>query len=721
MTTLQQALAYLQLGYSIFPAKPGLKIPALREWDPYKHKQPSKEEVINWFTKLPNANIAIVCGKVSGIIVVDVDVKSGGKETAKTLNLPITLVAKTPSGGNHYIYKWREGLVGAKVGIYPGIDIRSDLSYIIAAPSKLENGEYEWLNEGEQIADAPAWLEASTQNEKPATDWNKKLTEVATEGLRNSTSTQVAGKLLYETSPELWDTIAIGLFKQWNKDLNKPPLSDEEITTVWESVKKTHLRNNKLPEIVKSPVATVDEVGEMDQQSILRLFLKDKTKGTFLLARYMTRKYDIITIGEHEREIFIYRDGIYFQAENEIIYPEIQNVLGEHVTRAAKSETHHKICDMTSSNRDIFQTAPLRFIPLENGVYDFEDKKLLPHEAKYKFKYKFPIQYNPTATCPKTLAFLEQVLLPEQQTLVQEWMGYYFYRNYMFKKAIIFVGEGDTGKTTLLEVITRMLGPKNISSVTLQKMSGDKFSAAHLYEKHGNIVDELSANDVEDTGAFKMATGAGTITGEYKFGNQFSFQNFSKLTFACNRIPDVTDMDDIAYFNRWMVVRFEKTIEKKIPNFIATLDTTEERSGLFNWAMQGLSRLLANGQFSYSKDAMDTKKEMMRSGSSVAIFCAERITQEVGAEMTKEEMYDKYCEFCTETENSAESIKSFGSKFLFYVSYASEGTVDDYKNGKMVRSRGWKNVRIVPSKEQKLEEERADKQFNEIQSEKTSF
>ena len=113
-----------------------------------------------------------------------------------------------------------------------------------------------------------------------------------------------------------------------------------------------------------------------------------------------------------------------------------------------------------------------------------------------------------------------------------------------------------------------------------------------MYEKHGNLVDELSARDITDTGTFKVATGGGSITGEYKFGNQFSFLNFSKFTFACNRIPDVnSDANDSAYFNRWIITRFENTITKKIPNFIATLTTEEERSGLFNLAMVGLKRL----------------------------------------------------------------------------------------------------------------------------------
>lgn len=487
-----------------------------------------------------------------------------------------------------------------------------------------------------------------------------------------------------ETSPSWSLTVAFNM-------MQKPTLDEDELRQLFDS-------SQNIPEA-----------------DVLTAFKKNKTKGTYLLAQYITKKYDIITIGEKEREIFIYQEGIYFQAENEIIFPEIQRILGEEVNKSAKLETLHKIHDMTAKPRSIFESAQLNFIPLLNGVYDIYTKELLPHSPDYKFKYKFPITYLKDSLCPKTLSFIEQVLSPEQVATFQEWLGYYFYRLYIFKKAIIFVGEGDTGKTTLLEVITYLLGRDNLSSISLQKMSSDKFSAAHLYEKHGNLVDELSARDISDTGSFKVATGGGTVTGEYKFGNQFGFHNFSKFTFACNKIPDVTDMDDIAYFNRWMVIRFEKVIEKKIPNFVATLQTDDERSGLFNWAMEGLERLIANGRFSYSSDAMDTKKEMMRSGSSVAVFCAENLKQETGTEISKEDMYEAYTRFCEKNELSTETIKMFGTKLPFYVSYINDGLITiQGKSGKAERVRGWRNVSVIKTEDEQKVEDKTTKEFNDF-------
>lgn len=704
MTNLDHALKYLAQGWSVIPIKPGTKLPALASWLEYQKRLPTEEEVNRWWKKWPKANIALVCGEVSGVIVVDIDPKSGG--TTEGLELHPTLCSRTGGGGQHIFYKWNKDLIGAKVGIKAGIDIRSEASYVVIPPSLHASGNtYEWINEGETPADPPKWLYRE-QDTRQLTDWQKFFAENKGVGIRNDSAAKLAGKIINELSPEMWDTLGWPLFKQWNKEHNSPSLPEKELKTTWDSIKKKHIKNNPAPEKVEG---SDDEDESVQQEAmIVREFVKNKTKGTFYIAKYLTEKFNIITVGEKEREMFVYRGGMYKRAENEVIYPEIQRILGEHITKNAKTETFHKIADMTSCPRSVFDSAPLNCIPLANGVYNMETKELLPHDSKYRFTYQFPVQFNAEADCPLTKKFMGEILTPEQYEVVKEWVGYYFYRLYSFKKAIIFVGEGDTGKTTLLETIHYLLGRDNVSSVSLHKMSSDKFAAAHLYEKHGNLVDELSAQDVKDTGNFKIATGGGSISGEYKFGNQFSFQNFSKLTFACNRIPDVTDFDDEAYFGRWMVVRFENPIAVKIPNFIKTLTTEEERSGFFNLAMEGLQQLLTNGGFSYKKSAIDTKIEMMRSGSSIAVFATDQVLQENGHEMTKEAMYEAYTNFCVEQGFAPETKDMFGKKFSFYAPYAHDGLIYDPTSGTGKRTRGWRNAMIKPTEEQKAQAEAFD-------------
>lgn len=72
----------------------------------------------------------------------------------------------------------------------------------------------------------------------------------------------------------------------------------------------------------------------IEEEAVLQSFIKKASTGTFELAKYLTKKYDIITVGEKEHEMFVYRDGVYFQAENEIIFPEIQRVLKHYVTKS---------------------------------------------------------------------------------------------------------------------------------------------------------------------------------------------------------------------------------------------------------------------------------------------------------------------------------------------------------------------------------------------------
>jgi putative DNA primase/helicase len=447
------------------------------------------------------------------------------------------------------------------------------------------------------------------------------------------------------------------------------------------------------------------EEAKVIEKDIVETYIREKKGGTYKLAEYIVSRFEIITVGSSDREMYIYQDGYYKRAENDFVFPEVQRILTKFVDKNAKTEALHKIQDMTTNPRNIFQSASVRYIPVLNGIYDTQDKTLLPHSYTYHFKYQIPVTYNAEATCPVISKFLDDTFTEDQRATVEEWIGYQFYRQYSLKKALIIVGEGDTGKTTFLEMMIALVGPDNISGVSLHKMAGDKFASAQMYDKHSNIVDELSASDVSDTGNFKIATGGGSIIGEYKYGDQFSFKNFAKLTFACNKIPDVKDVDDEAYFNRWMVIHLEKTIEKKILNFIEQLTTSEELSGLFNIAMSGLERLLEKGEFTYKSSGIDTKREMMLGGSSVGIFVSKMLEQRVGAEMSKSDLYDVYAHFCTQHNLAANEIKTFGKKLQGFAPYIMDTQIYDRSSAKGKQVRGWKNVIVKKDEEEQRQED----------------
>jgi P4 family phage/plasmid primase-like protien len=693
--------AYLERDWSIIPIGND-KRPAVASWTAFQTAKADEAQINAWWTANPKANIGVVTGKISGITVVDID---NGKKDGKVTPLdtfPATYTVKTPSGGFHLYYGYDESIkqTANTFPQFPHVDIRNDGGYVVGAHSvtsyldggQIKGGKYEVLVEAE-IAPFPTALfaiSANAEKGKPSKAKDRKLVsdliKIKEGDGRNVAIASMIGKLLLTTPESQWDTDILPAVIDINNTYS-PPLPTTELMNTFRSICAKERKR----------LTGESEPDNQEEAEIVRAFKQGNTKGTFVLATHIAKKFHIVTIGEADKESYVYRDGYYRRAENEVINPETQRVLGALVTKSAKSETMHKIQDQTWAPRSIFETAPLNLIPVRNGVYDLNTGNLLPHSAEYKFKFQFPLDYDPAATCPKSEAFMRQIFTENQFLTMQEWLGYYFHRNYMFKKAVILVGEGDTGKTTFLKMVTHLLGTENVSSVSLQKMTGDKFSGAHMCERHGNIVDELSAKDIGDTGAFKMATGDGYVTGEYKFGNQFAFVNYSKLTFACNRIPDVKEMDDDAYFNRWMVIRFMSRIERKIPGFVDTLKTPQEISGLFNFAMIGLRRLLANGRFSYALDADDTKLEMLKGGSSIGRFVSEQVYEDYKHQITKEAMYEAYSEWCRAEGENLATMDMFGKKFEGYVNYASQVAMTG-SDGK--RARGWLNVGVKSLAEQ---------------------
>ncbi len=144
---LDAALKYIALGWQIFPLAPGQKTPITAHG--VKDATADPEQIKKWWTKWPNANIAVACGARSGVHVVDVDVAvSGDVNGLKSLEefptLPDTIRQDTPRGGFHAFYRTNDPPANRN-SFRPGIDIRGDGYYVVLTPSLHPNGgKYVW-------------------------------------------------------------------------------------------------------------------------------------------------------------------------------------------------------------------------------------------------------------------------------------------------------------------------------------------------------------------------------------------------------------------------------------------------------------------------------------------------------------------------------------------------------------------------------------------------
>lgn len=234
-TTIDFALAYAKTGWQSFPCLPRDKKPMVR-WADMATLETNM--LTGWWDTTPNANIAIACGRRSGIVVLDVDSDHDGYESLALLAveygaLPETPMSKTGSGGRHIFFKHPGVEIRNSAGkLGAGLDIRGDGGYVVAPPSVHPNGNrYEWIVKPSQtpLADMPDWMIELLQTKQEPT---KETGEIIS-GERNNALTRMAGSMRRKGFNE--DEIFSAL-KSYNLRSCSPPLSEGEVLQIARSV-----------------------------------------------------------------------------------------------------------------------------------------------------------------------------------------------------------------------------------------------------------------------------------------------------------------------------------------------------------------------------------------------------------------------------------------------------------------------------------------------------
>jgi P4 family phage/plasmid primase-like protien len=155
-----------------------------------------------------------------------------------------------------------------------------------------------------------------------------------------------------------------------------------------------------------------------------------------------------------------------------------------------------------------------------------------------------------------------------------------------YQKALLCVGKGANGKSTFLLLFEHFLGKENTGHVSLQVIMSNRFATACLYGKLANIFADLKNDKLANTGLFKMLVSGDPMKSEKKHCQPFDFENYAKLFFSANEIPQSEDTS-YAYFRRWIIFFFESVFEgdNNDPNLIDRLTTETEMSGLLKLAL----------------------------------------------------------------------------------------------------------------------------------------
>jgi P4 family phage/plasmid primase-like protien len=301
-------------------------------------------------------------------------------------------------------------------------------------------------------------------------------------------------------------------------------------------------------------------------------------------------------------------------------------------------------------------------LAVKNGVLNVLTREISPPSPGDFIITKLPITYDATAQCPAILKFLTEVFGEKQLSVVQEIVGYCLYKEMPFHKAALNVGDGANGKSTFNELLKSFLGPENVSNVTLQDLCYNRFASAQQYGKLANLCADLPNDSITSSGRFKMLTGGDTISAEFKHKPAFSFKNYAKMIFSANAIPQVSE-DTLAFYRRWIILACNQVFlgENCDPRILEKLTTPQELSGLLNYALEGLKRLLSNGRFSVNETVEEQRGQYIRKSNSAKAFIEERLETSDDSKKYVEEakLYQNFILFCNDQKLPTMPKRSF--------------------------------------------------------------
>ena len=295
------------------------------------------------------------------------------------------------------------------------------------------------------------------------------------------------------------------------------------------------------------------------------------------------------------------------------------------------------------------------YINLKNGTFEVtpDGIKLRPFDPVDFLTYQLPFEYDPEARAPIFHMYLDRVL-PEQQRqmILAEFLGYVFMKHggktTKEEKSLVLYGTGANGKSVFYEIVNALLGPNNVSSYSLQSLTNENgYFLAMLANSLVNYASEINGN--LNPSIFKQLCSGEPVEARLPYGQPFTLTQYAKLIFNCNELPKEVEHTR-AYFRRFLIVPFDVAIpeeeqDKQLHHKI--IDT--ELSGVFNWLLEGLHRLLKNKRFTPCDAVRKASEDYEKQSDSIRLFVEESGYIKSPTDYTTiKELYSGYRIFCIE-------------------------------------------------------------------------
>ena len=307
---------------------------------------------------------------------------------------------------------------------------------------------------------------------------------------------------------------------------------------------------------------------------------------------------------------------------------------------------------------------------LENGTLDLNTLTFRDHDPKDFITKISHIDYDPEATCPRWIRFVDEVM--EGKTAVarylQKAIGYSLSGDTSLECLFIMFGPTTrNGKTTTIETILRVMGeygrsakPDMLATNYFRGQSnGSSDDVARLAGARFVGISEMEQKLTINASLTKQLTGNGSITARFLYEGYFEFHLQAKIFIDTNHLPNVTDQT-LFESGRLKIIPFTRHFadHEQDKTLKTTLMSPENLSGILNWAIEGYKLFKAEGLAEPDEVKAATEQYKVESDRT-AQFMAQCLKHEKGSELKASAVYNRYKDWCSENGYKYEGAQNF--------------------------------------------------------------
>lgn len=329
--------------------------------------------------------------------------------------------------------------------------------------------------------------------------------------------------------------------------------------------------------------------------------------------------------------------------------------------------------------------ADVVLVNLRNGTFEIgtKEQRLRPASPRDFLTYQLPFDYDPEATAPTFQAYLDKVQPDrDRQRILAESVAYLFVTPGTLKleKVPLLYGTGANGKSVFFDVVNALLGGgANVSSFTLQQLTDESgYFRAKIANKLVNYASEI--NGKMDAAIFKALASGEPVSARLPYGEPFTVTRYAKLMFNCNELPREVEQTD-AFFRRFLLVPFDVTIpDAEQDKGLSGKIIGKELSGVFNWVLDGLHRLLRQERFTDSRAVRDALEQYRRRSDSVLGYLEDQALKPSATENKPlKDLFASYTAHCKDTGSRPCGLNTFSERLR-----NAGFTIDRRKHGRIV-------------------------------------